>query len=63
MEKWRIEKSRADLLNSGKGYTYYTLLHFNDSSPYYDGIVEKSDSVIVELGLNRVVEVDVDSHE
>ena len=63
VEKWRIEKSRADLLNSGKGYTYYTLLHFNDSSPYYDGIVEKSASVIVELGLNRVVEVNVDSHE
>ena len=63
VEKWRIEKSRADLLNSGKGYTYYTLLHFNDSSPYCEGIVEKSASVIVELGLNRVVEVDVDSHE
>ena len=63
VEKWRIEKSRADLLNSGKGYTYYTLLHFNDSSPYYDGIVEKSASVIVELGLNRVVEVNVDSRE
>ena len=61
-EKWRNEKVRTDLLNSRRGLTYYTLLHFNDTSPFYEGVVEQSDSVIVELGLNRVVEVNVDSH-
>ena len=62
VEKWRNEKVRTDLLNSRRGLTYYTLLHFNDTRPYDEGVVEQSDSVIVELGLNRVVEVNVDSH-
>ena len=40
----------------------YLLLRKHDGLCWYKGLVEKSQSVIVELSLNRVIEVDIASH-
>ena len=59
-EKWRIEKLGRILESAGKGYT---CLRLSDSNPYYEGVVEMPGSAMAELCLDRVIEVDVDSHE
>lgn len=40
----------------------YLVLCKNELCWYDEGVIEKSHSVVVELGLNRVIEVNVDSH-
>ena len=59
-QKWRIEKLGRILESAGKGYT---CLRLSDSNPYCEGVVEMSGSAMAELSLDRVIEVDVDSHE
>ena len=39
------------------------VLYEQDGLRWYEGLVEKEHSVLVELGLNRVIEVNVKSHE
>ena len=39
------------------------VLRKHDGWCWYEGLVEKFPSIVVELGLNRVIEVDIDSHE
>ena len=59
-EKWKVEKLGRDIASAGKGYT---CLRLSNSNPYYEGVVEMSGSAMAELCLDRVIEVDVDSHE
>ena len=40
----------------------YLVLCKNELCWYDEGVIEKSHSVVVELGLNRVIEVSIDSH-
>ena len=40
----------------------YLVLHKNGLCWYHEGVIEKSHSVVMELRLNRVIEVDVESH-
>ena len=42
----------------------YLVLHNHDGLyAYYEGLIEASSSVLLELSMNRVIEVNVDSHE
>ena len=41
----------------------YLVLHKKGLCWYHEGVIEKSHSVVMELRLNRVVEVDVESHK
>ena len=41
----------------------YLVLHKKELCWYHEGVVEKSPSIVMELRLNRVIEVDIDSHE
>ena len=41
----------------------YLVLHKKGLCWYHEGVVEKTHPVVMELRLNRVIEVDIDSHE
>ena len=41
----------------------YLVLHKKGLCWYHEGVVEKFPSIVVELQLNRMIEVDIDSHE
>ena len=50
---WILKKNRKDS---------YLLLHKNGLCWYHEGLIEKFPSIVVELCLNRVIEVDIASH-
>ena len=41
----------------------YLVLHKKELCWYHEGVVEKSPSIVMELRLNRVIEVDIDLHK
>ena len=43
--------------------TYFTFFNSNGLCWYHEGLVEKSSSLLLELGLDGVIEVNIDSHE
>ena len=63
VKRWRIQKSCIECMKIYREHAYFTLFNSDGLCWYHEGIVEKSSSVLVELGLNRVIEVNVDSHE
>ena len=59
----RIQESYVECIHSDNEHVYVTLPNHTRVCPYYEGIVEKSASVVVELSEERTIEVDTDSHE
>ena len=59
----RIQESYVECIHSDNEHAYVTLPNHTRVCPYYEGIVETSTSVVVELSEERTIEVDTDSHE
>ena len=59
----RIQKVIADCIGDENEHAYVTPFRHNGLCWYYEGIVRKCSSVIVELSRERVIEVNVDAHE
>ena len=52
--EWMLKKDVKDA---------YLVLHKNGLCWYHEGLIKESPSVLMQLGLNRVIEVDIASHE
>ena len=61
-KRWRIQKLSAEYAKNDKEHAYVVLVHHNGLC-WYEGIVEMASSVLLELNEERMIEVDVDSHE
>ena len=60
---FKYQKYCESMLNKYMDSTYLELCICNELCQYYKGIVEKSSSVLLQMNLNRVIEVNVESHE
>ena len=58
----RIQESYVECIHSDNEHVYVTLPNHTRVCPYYEGIVEKSASVVVALSEESTIEVDTDSH-
>ena len=63
MKRWRIQIVNAECIRNDKEHICVSLFKPNEMLWYYEGIVRKCASVIVELSKERVIEVNADSHE
>ena len=61
VKRWRIMKSSCEYMKYNSEHAYVTVIN-RSGLCWYKGIAEKSASVIVELNINGVIEVNVDSH-
>ena len=62
LNRWRIQKLSAEYAKNDKEDAYVVFVH-HDRLSWYEGIVEMASSVLLELNEERMIEVDVDSHE
>ena len=62
LKRWRIQKLSVECAMNDKEDACVALVHHNGWS-WYEGIAEMASSVLVELSKEKVIEVDVDSHE
>ena len=62
LNRWRIQKLSVEYAKNDKEDACVALVHHNGWS-WYEGIAEMASSVLVELSKEKVIEVDVDSHE
>ncbi len=63
MKRWKIQIVNAECIRNDKEHACVSLFKHNEMLWYCEGIVRKCASVIVELSRERVIEVNVDSHE
>ena len=59
---WSIQKSCVEYIKKDNEHSLFSLFNHNELCCYHEGLVEES-SVLLELCLDRVVEVNTDSHE
>ena len=62
LNRWRIQKLSVEYAKNNKEDAYVVFVH-HDRLSWYEGIVEMASSVLLELNEERMIEVDVDSHE
>ena len=62
LNRWRIQKLSVEYAKNDKEDACVVLVH-HDRLSWYEGIVEMASSVLLELNEERMIEVDVDSHE
>ena len=62
LNRWRIQKLSAEYAKSDNEDACVVFVH-HDRLSWYEGIVEMTSSVLLELNEERMIEVDVDSHE
>ena len=62
LNRWRIQKLSAEYAKNDKEDACVVFVR-HDRLSWYEGIVEMASSVLLELNEERMIEVDVDSHE
>ena len=60
---WRIQEKSVLYMKVYEEQTYVTFFNSNGLCWYHEGIVEKTSSLLLELGWDGVIEVNIDSHE
>ena len=60
---WSIQKSCVEYIKKDNEHCFFSLFNHNKLCCYHEGFVEESSSVLLELCLDRVVEVNTDLHE
>ena len=63
VKRWRIQKTCIECMKTYREHAYFTLFNSDGLCWYHEGIVEKPSSVLVELSMSRVIEVNIDSRE
>ena len=63
VKRQRIKRMSTECMKTYKDGAYFTVLNHNALYCYYEGIVEKSASVLLELYVNRVIEVDIQAKQ
>ena len=63
VKRWRIQKSCIECMKTYREHAYVTFFNPDGLCWYHEGIVEKSSSLLLEVSVNGVIEVDVASHE
>ena len=61
-KRWKRVKWGRELVKNQFDHAYVTLYNHDGLCCYHEGIVEKSSDVVMQVSLNRVVEVNVESH-
>ena len=62
LNRWRIQKLSAEYANTDREDAYVVFVH-HDRLSWYEGIIEMASSVLLELNEERMIEVDVATHE
>ena len=63
VKRWRIQESCIECIKANKEHAYVAFFNSDGLCWYHAGIMEKSSSVLLEVSVNGVIEVNVDSHE
>ena len=62
VNRWRIQKSCIECIIANKEHAYVAFFNSDGLCWYHEGIMEKSSSLLLEVSVNGVIEVNVDSH-
>ena len=62
LNRWRIQKLSVEYANTDREDAYVVFVH-HDRLSWYEGIIEMASSVLLELNEERMIEVDVATHE
>ena len=60
---WSIQKSCVEYIKKDNEHSFFSLFNHNELCCYHEGLVEESSAVLLELCLDRVIEVNTDLHE
>ena len=63
VKRWQIQKSCIEYIKKDNEHSFFSLFNHNKLCCYHDGLVEESFAMLLELCLERVVEVNTNSHE
>ena len=63
VNRWRFQKSCIECMKTYREHAYVTFFNPDGLCWSYEGIVEKSSSLLLEVSVNGMIEVNVDSHE
>ena len=62
VKRWRIQESCIECMKTYREHAYVAFFNSDGLCWSYEGIVEKSSSLLLEVSVNGVIEVNVDSH-
>ena len=63
VKRWQIQKACVEYIKRENEHSFFSLFNHNELCCYHEGLVEESSAVLLELCLDRVVEVNTDLHE
>ena len=62
VNRWRIQKSCIECIKANKEHAYVAFFNSDGLCWYHEGIMETSSSLLLEVSVNGMIEVNVDSH-